>query len=161
MAVGLPDFDHFEACFCTAVSSASRTPSFSFLSFFFCSLQSQSERVCRMQNDNNGHIPEPHPYLHEPILYISALPAHVTDENLAYCFATCAPFRPKIPRDDVSKPLSGTIEFKFLEKGAWRIIVCIYRNCLLAPTLARSHRPWRRMRLRVRRNAFRLCYATV
>ena len=61
--------------------------------------------------------PQPHPYLHEPLLYISGLPHYVTDENLALAFSTCAPFRPRIPRDDTTKQLSGTIEFKTLDKG--------------------------------------------
>ncbi len=59
-----------------------------------------------------------HPYLHEPLLYISNLPAYVTDENLAQAFVTCGPFRPKIVRDSGASVLAGTIEFKFLDKGA-------------------------------------------
>jgi polyadenylate-binding protein len=62
--------------------------------------------------------PQPHPYLHEPRLYISSLPHYVTDENLAIAFSSCAPFRPRITRDDSTKPLSGIIEFKVLDKGA-------------------------------------------
>ncbi|KAH9960693.1 hypothetical protein BC827DRAFT_1132795 [Russula dissimulans] len=58
--------------------------------------------------------PQPHPYLHEPLLHISGLPHYVTDENLALAFTTCAPFRPRIPRDGSTKLLSGTIEFKVL-----------------------------------------------
>ncbi|THH14406.1 hypothetical protein EW146_g5924 [Bondarzewia mesenterica] len=61
--------------------------------------------------------PQPHPYLHEPVLYISGLPPYVTDENLAVAFGSCAPFRPRISRDDLNRPVSGTIEFKFLEKA--------------------------------------------
>ncbi|KAI0631139.1 hypothetical protein C8Q77DRAFT_188836 [Trametes polyzona] len=61
--------------------------------------------------------PQPHPYLHEPLLYISGLPPYVRDEDLAVAFQTCAPFRPNIPRDGSNKPLSGTIEFKYLEKA--------------------------------------------
>lgn len=61
--------------------------------------------------------PQPHPYIHDPLLYISNLPPYVTDENLAITFQSCAPFRPIIPRDGTNRPLSGTIEFKFLEKG--------------------------------------------
>lgn len=61
--------------------------------------------------------PRPHPYLHEPLLYITNLPAFVSDENLALAFVNCGPFRPKIQRDGVSHVLSGVIEFKFLEKG--------------------------------------------
>ena len=61
--------------------------------------------------------PQPHPYLHEPILYISNLPNYVTDENLAIAFSTCAPFRPRIDRVDTTKPLFGMIEFRVLDKG--------------------------------------------
>ncbi|KAF8842446.1 hypothetical protein BDN67DRAFT_1067736 [Paxillus ammoniavirescens] len=61
--------------------------------------------------------PQPHPYLHDPILYISNLPPFITDENLAITFQACAPFRPNIPRDGTNRPLSGTIEFKFFEKA--------------------------------------------
>ncbi|TBU60413.1 hypothetical protein BD310DRAFT_815285 [Dichomitus squalens] len=60
---------------------------------------------------------QPHPYLHEPLLYISNLPAFVRDEDLAVAFQTCAPFRPNIQRDGSNRPLSGTIEFKYLEKA--------------------------------------------
>jgi polyadenylate-binding protein len=61
--------------------------------------------------------PHPHPYLHEPMLYITNLPAFVTDEMLAVAFMYCGPFRPKIQRDVTGQMVSGTIEFKFLEKG--------------------------------------------
>jgi hypothetical protein len=61
--------------------------------------------------------PQPHPYLHEPLLYISSLPHYVTDENLAIAFSTCAPFRPRISREGMADPLSGRIEFKVLDKG--------------------------------------------
>ncbi|KAH7925447.1 hypothetical protein BV22DRAFT_1034015 [Leucogyrophana mollusca] len=60
---------------------------------------------------------EAHPYLHEPLLYISNLPPYITDENLAVTFQSCAPFRPNIPRDGSNRPLAGTIEFKYLEKA--------------------------------------------
>jgi polyadenylate-binding protein len=62
--------------------------------------------------------PQLHPYLHEPLLYISSLPPYVSDENLAVAFQACAPFRPNIARDGSNRPLIGTIEFRFLEKGA-------------------------------------------
>ncbi|KAI0738953.1 hypothetical protein C8Q80DRAFT_1112630 [Daedaleopsis nitida] len=61
--------------------------------------------------------PQSHPYLHEPLLYISNVPPFVKDEDLALAFQTCAPFRPNIPRDGTNRPLSGTIEFKYLEKA--------------------------------------------
>lgn len=63
--------------------------------------------------------PQPHPYLHEPLLYISNLPPFVSDETLAMALAFCPPFRLKIPRDGGPNLLSGTIEFKFIEKGAF------------------------------------------
>ncbi|KAJ7118633.1 hypothetical protein C8R43DRAFT_1137189 [Mycena crocata] len=68
-----------------------------------------------MPQEQDG--PEPHPILHEPLLYISNLPPFVSDENIALAFVSCGPFRPKIPRDGSNNPLSGTIEFKFLEKA--------------------------------------------
>ncbi|THH23188.1 hypothetical protein EUX98_g7989 [Antrodiella citrinella] len=61
--------------------------------------------------------PQPHPYLHDPLLYISGLPHFVRDEDLANAFQQCAPFRPNISREDATKPVSGTIEFKYLEKA--------------------------------------------
>lgn len=64
--------------------------------------------------------PQPHPYLHEPLLYVSNLPPYVRDEDLAAAFQSCAPFRPNIARDGSNRPLSGTIEFKYLEKGECR-----------------------------------------
>lgn len=63
------------------------------------------------------YTPGPHPYLLEPILYISNLAPYVTETDLSYALEHCVPYRPRIPRDDPEKPLSGTIEFKLLEKG--------------------------------------------
>ena len=60
---------------------------------------------------------QPHPYLHEPVLYISNLPAHVSDQDLAVLFEHCIPFRPRIARENAGPFVSGTIEFKALEKG--------------------------------------------
>lgn len=78
---------------------------------------------------NPGH-PEyslaPHPYLREPILYVSNLAAHVTDSDLARLFETCVPFRPNIARDGSGRPLNGTIEFKELEKGVSYIDQCLF-----------------------------------
>ncbi|KAG6895972.1 hypothetical protein C0992_011207 [Termitomyces sp. T32_za158] len=67
--------------------------------------------------DDGGQGPHGHPYLHEPLLYISNLPAYVTDEALAMAFVACGPFRPRIPRDPTSAVLTGTIEFRFLDKA--------------------------------------------
>ncbi|KAI0049238.1 hypothetical protein FA95DRAFT_1489682 [Auriscalpium vulgare] len=66
---------------------------------------------------HGAHEPEPHPYLHEPLLHISGIPAFVSDENLALAFGACAPFRPRIARDGSGGPVGGTIEFKYLEKA--------------------------------------------
>ncbi|KAF8518354.1 hypothetical protein BU17DRAFT_48641 [Hysterangium stoloniferum] len=60
-----------------------------------------------------------HPYLHDPILYITNLPAHVTDTDLARALEFCVPFRPTIIRDGSGMPLSGTIEFKDFSKGIY------------------------------------------
>ncbi|CAL1699509.1 unnamed protein product [Somion occarium] len=62
-------------------------------------------------------VPQPHPYLHDPLLYISGIPPHVQDDQVAAAFTHCAPFRPNISREDTTVPLSGTIEFKYLEKA--------------------------------------------
>jgi len=72
-----------------------------------------------------------HPHLHAPLLYISHLPAYVTDENLAMAFVNLGPFRPRIQRENdgyangyggeddggAERMLTGTIEFKFQDKG--------------------------------------------
>lgn len=71
---------------------------------------------------------QPHPYLHEPVLYISGLPPHVADQDLAAAFVLCAPFRPNIPRDGTNRPLSGTIEFRYMEKGSVAHAVLIRRH---------------------------------
>lgn len=63
------------------------------------------------------HGPQPHPYLHEPLLHITNLPSYVTDEMLALAFMYCGPFRPKIQRNTTLPVLSGTIEFRFLERA--------------------------------------------
>lgn len=65
------------------------------------------------------YTPGPHPYLLEPILYISNLAPYVTETDLSFALEHCVPYRPRIPRDDQEKPLSGTIEFKLLEKGTY------------------------------------------
>jgi polyadenylate-binding protein len=59
-----------------------------------------------------------HPYLHEPRIYITGLPAYVRDQDLALAFQFCAPFRPNIFRDGSANPLSGQIEFKRQDSGA-------------------------------------------
>jgi polyadenylate-binding protein len=73
--------------------------------------------------------PESHPYVHEPLLYISNVPPYVSDENLARAFQHCAPFRPRINRDGGDQPFSGTIEFKFLEKGRLNFFVFLETVC--------------------------------
>ncbi|KAF7971491.1 hypothetical protein HWV62_20950 [Athelia sp. TMB] len=64
-----------------------------------------------------GGEPQQHPYLHEPLLYISNLPPYVSDENLAVALQICAPFRLNIARDGSNRPLTGTVEFRYLEKA--------------------------------------------
>ncbi|KAJ7634650.1 hypothetical protein FB45DRAFT_789904 [Roridomyces roridus] len=61
--------------------------------------------------------PQPHPILHEPFLFVSNIPPNLDDEQIALAFASCGPFRPRINRDGSDNPLSGTIEFKFLDKA--------------------------------------------
>ncbi|RDB29896.1 Polyadenylate-binding protein, cytoplasmic and nuclear [Hypsizygus marmoreus] len=78
-------------------------------------MDSEYDHAAPQDAESNG--PHPHPYLHEPLLYISNVPPFITDENLAVAFVSCGPFRPKIPRDGTNNVLSGTIEFKFLEKA--------------------------------------------
>jgi polyadenylate-binding protein len=59
-----------------------------------------------------------HPYLSDPpLLYISGIPPHVSDESIALAFANCGPFRPRINRDGSNALLSGTIEFKMKVKA--------------------------------------------
>ncbi|KAF9500706.1 hypothetical protein BDN71DRAFT_1440178 [Pleurotus eryngii] len=65
----------------------------------------------------NYEEPQPHPYLHEPLLYIANVPTYVSDESIVMAFASCGPFRPNIPRDIPGSALSGTVEFRFLEKA--------------------------------------------
>ena len=64
-----------------------------------------------------AHDTEPHPYLHEPVLYISGLPPYVTDDEIALVFQPCAKFRLKISREDPHQELYGTIEFQYLDRG--------------------------------------------
>ncbi|TRM63710.1 hypothetical protein BD626DRAFT_569084 [Schizophyllum amplum] len=66
---------------------------------------------------NGGAEGHSHPYLHDPLLYITNVPDYVSDEDLAKAFVTCGPFRPRINRDTGATMFSGTIEFKFLEKA--------------------------------------------
>ncbi|KIY47503.1 hypothetical protein FISHEDRAFT_45229 [Fistulina hepatica ATCC 64428] len=65
------------------------------------------------------HRPSPHPYLHDPVLYISNFPSYVTDDNLAIAIATAdvGPFKPEINRDGGSDMCEGFIRFKFVEKA--------------------------------------------
>lgn len=63
------------------------------------------------------HDTEPHPYLHEPVLYISGLPCCVTDDEIALVFQPCAKFRLKINREEPHQELYGTIEFQYLDRG--------------------------------------------
>ncbi|KAH7106629.1 hypothetical protein BKA62DRAFT_826128 [Auriculariales sp. MPI-PUGE-AT-0066] len=60
----------------------------------------------------------PHPYLHEPLLYVTGLLPHVTEGDLARALENCVPFRPSIPRGGTDTTLSGTIEFRSIDRGA-------------------------------------------
>ena len=78
------------------------------------------------------YVPGPHPYLQEPLLHISNLGAHVSDNELAQAFETCVPFRPRIIRDGSDKPVAGTLEFRQLEKGLFNhTSLCITPASLL------------------------------
>jgi polyadenylate-binding protein len=70
-----------------------------------------------LHHDPSFRGPQPHPYIQDPVLYVSNLPPYVTDESLASALTGFGPFRPKIIRDGAGSPASGSIEFKFLDKG--------------------------------------------
>ncbi|KAF8893169.1 hypothetical protein CPB84DRAFT_1682918 [Gymnopilus junonius] len=72
--------------------------------------------------------PRPHPYLHDPVLYITNLPPYVSDENIAMAFVGLGPFRPKIQRDGSPNLLSGIVEFRFLEKAEKALAILQGRN---------------------------------
>ena len=64
---------------------------------------------------SDGYRPEPHPYLHEPILQISGLPSYVEDHKIAPFFQPCGEFRLKTERS--AKGLRRFIEFDHLDQG--------------------------------------------
>lgn len=81
---------------------------------------------------NSIPIGRPHPYLHDPLLYISNLPPYVLDENLAMAFVACGPFRPRIDRENYGEPdgmLSGVVEFRYLERGVYRSLLACWILC--------------------------------
>lgn len=96
---------------------------------------SPSPITTKMDPSFQEEHPRPHPYLHEPLLHITNLPPFVSDENLAVALMQCSPFRPRINRDGSASLLSGTIEFKFLEKGDYPVLhrcpPCRLTKCLL------------------------------
>jgi hypothetical protein len=59
----------------------------------------------------------PHPFLTEPVLYVSNLPAHITDEIIARTLEFCVPFRPRLARDPTNGAVTGSIEFRTIERG--------------------------------------------
>ncbi|KAG8832796.1 hypothetical protein FRC17_000619 [Serendipita sp. 399] len=59
----------------------------------------------------------PHPFLHDPILYVSNLPSHITDEVIARTLEFCVPFRPRLVRDPVTGKATGSIEFRTKERA--------------------------------------------
>ncbi|KAK2461225.1 hypothetical protein APHAL10511_006752 [Amanita phalloides] len=77
--------------------------------------------------------PHPHPYLREPILYITNIPHYVTEESIAMAFVNCGPFRPKILPDLSSNVITATVEFRFLEKAERALAILQSR---LIPNLA-------------------------
>ncbi|KAF9443021.1 hypothetical protein P691DRAFT_779114 [Macrolepiota fuliginosa MF-IS2] len=81
-----------------------------------------------LNQDPAFHGPQPHPYLLEPVLYVSNLPAHVSDEALATALVGFGPFRPTIMRDGTGNPASGTIEFKFIDKAEKALAVLQARS---------------------------------
>ncbi|KAG8817202.1 hypothetical protein FRC19_011493 [Serendipita sp. 401] len=58
-----------------------------------------------------------HPFLHEPILYVSNLPSQITDEVIARTLEFCVPFRPRLVRDPVTGNATGSIEFRTKERA--------------------------------------------
>ncbi|GJJ14849.1 hypothetical protein Clacol_009117 [Clathrus columnatus] len=58
-----------------------------------------------------------HPYLKEPLIYITNLAPHVAEHDIARVLEHCVPFRPNIPRDGSGRPLTGTIEFRELSSA--------------------------------------------
>ena len=74
-----------------------------------------------------GYGSRPHPCLHDPVLFVTNLPAFVSDETLASALVGYGPFRPKIIRDGMQATVAGAIEFRYLEKGLFpSVFVCVY-----------------------------------
>ena len=63
--------------------------------------------------------PQPHPFLVDPVLYITGVPLSVADTELAQAFGPCLPVRLQITRDGmgVDEGGHGTVEFKLFEAG--------------------------------------------
>ena len=59
----------------------------------------------------------PHPFLIEPVLYVTGVPPDISDNELAQSFDTCLPVRPRLIRDDPDALCAGRVEFKSLDKG--------------------------------------------
>lgn len=53
--------------------------------------------------------PLPHPYLVEPLLYVTGLAPEVSDMDLAKALEFCTPFRPNILRDGSGAPVNGEL----------------------------------------------------
>ncbi|KDQ09039.1 hypothetical protein BOTBODRAFT_37417 [Botryobasidium botryosum FD-172 SS1] len=77
--------------------------------------------------------PLPHPYLVEPLLYVTGLAPEVSDADLARALEYCTPFRPNILRDGSGAPVNGTIEFKTLE-SAEKALATLHGRLLLPPS---------------------------
>jgi polyadenylate-binding protein len=68
----------------------------------------------------------------EPLLYVSNLAPNVTEADLARTLEHCAPMRPTIHRDGISPTLTGTIEFKTIDK-AEKALATLQNRPLLPP----------------------------
>ncbi|CAO1629533.1 unnamed protein product [Parajaminaea phylloscopi] len=68
-------------------------------------------------NQSNGVAASPHPFLTQPLLYISGLDPHLEDRDLATSvFAALLPVRLNIDRKP-GQTASGTVEFQTLDKA--------------------------------------------
>lgn len=59
----------------------------------------------------------PHPYIEQPLLFLSNLPPFVSDHDLAKALVEVSPFKPNLQRDGSPNPVSGEILFRFVGTG--------------------------------------------
>lgn len=96
-------------------------------------LRSSMDFAYAMPSDP-GYGSRPHPCLHDPVLFVTNLPAFVSDETLASALVGYGPFRPKILRDGMQATVAGAIEFRYLEKGMFPCVFlcfCVYSSLVL------------------------------